>query len=113
MPDFDAADRQHESRLLGGEILDRLIGRDPVFVEAAGLLARFEYGRLHSGDGERVSAGQSRRSRADDRDPFAGRGAARIGRFAAHDHRIGGVALQLADDDGLAFGGLAHAGLLA
>ena len=110
---FDSADRQDEGRLPGGEIVDRLVGGDAVFVEPARLAPRLEDGGVHARDRERVGAGESRRPRADDRRPLAGRRRAGEGRAAGLDHRVGGVALQEPDSDRLAFGGLAHAGLLA
>ena len=60
-----------------------------------------------------MRAGEARRPRADHGDPLAGRRAARERRFASLDHWVRRVALQEADRDRLAFGHLAHAGLLA
>ena len=113
VPNLDAADRQDEGGFLRGEAVDRLVGGDAVFVEAAGFRPRLEDGRLDAGDRELMRAGEARRPGADNGDPLAGRRAARIGRFACGDHRVRRVALQEADRDRLAFSGLAHAGLFA
>src|SRR5208282_6837265 len=88
-------------------------GGDAVFIETAGLAARLEDRRLDARDRESVRAGQTSRTRPDDRDALAGRRAALVGRLSAFDHRVGRVTLQEPDADGLAFGGLAHAGLFA
>ena len=93
---LDAADRQDEGGLLGGEVVDRLVGGDAVFVEAARLAARLEDRDVDAGDGERVRAGEARGPGADDRHALSGRRGARIGRSSGVDHGVGGVALQRA-----------------
>ena len=112
-PNLDAPDRENEIDLPGGEIVDRLIGGDAVFVEAARLLARFEDRAVDAGEAKFMRASQARRPRADDRDPLAGWRPARIGRFPGRDCRLGRIALQLADHDRLRLRRFAHARFLA
>ena len=109
----DPAGRQDEGDFARGEVVGRLVGGDAVFVEAARFLALLEDRRLVAGDGERVGAGQSRRTGADDRDALAGRRGAAERRLAGRHLRVDRVALQQADSHRLALGRLAHAGFLA
>ena len=48
--DLDAADRENEIDFPRGEIVDRLVGGDAIFVEAARLLARLEDRAVDAGE---------------------------------------------------------------
>ncbi len=111
--DRDAADRENEVELGLREPVDGLVGGDAVFVEAAGLVAAVEDGDVVAVHGKAVGAGDSRGSRSHDGDPPAGRRGAAEGLRAGLHEPVRGVALQLADADGLVLGEVAHAGLLA
>ena len=111
--DLDAADRQDELGFPRREIVRRLVGGDAVFVEPRGLVSPLEDDRVMAGDRERVRAGQAGRAGADDRDALAAARRARERLLAGRHLRIDRMALKQADAHRLAFGGLAHAGLLA
>ena len=113
MPHVNPADGQDEGGFPSREIIDGLIGRDAVFVQAARFLSRFENRGFDAGQRELVRAGEARGAGADDGHFFSSRRAALVRRFARLDQRVGGVALQLPDHHRLAFGLLPDAGLLA
>ncbi len=67
---LDAADGQHVVHFVLGEVIDRLVGGDAVFVEAAGLFAGIVDDDVMAVDGKAVGAGETRRAGADDSDRF-------------------------------------------
>ena len=69
MPPID----EDEVHLALGEIVDRLVGGDAVFVEPAGLAARVEDDDVVAVHGEPVRAGEAGRPGADHGDAPAGR----------------------------------------
>jgi len=112
--DLDAADRQQPRDLLLREVVDGLVGRDAVLVEAAELRPGVEQHHVVPTPRQPVRAGQARRSAADDGDALAGGGSAREQRRARPGEvDVGGVPLQLADLDRLRVLAVAHARLLA
>ncbi len=110
---LDAADREHVVDFVLREIVDRLVGGDAVFVEAAGFLARLEDHDVVAVHGEAMGAGKARRSGADDGDRLAGARRALVELPVLLHRDVGGVALQAADLHRALLGGVAHAGLFA
>ena len=109
----DAADGQNEGNFPGGKVIDCLVSRNAVFVEAAGFLAGFKNRYIVAAHGKPVSAGQSCRTAAKHSNFFAGWFGAGIGVLLFGHQRIGGVALQHADFYGLAFRHFAYANFFA
>ena len=113
LADGDAADAEEPGDLGLGEAVHRLVGGDAELVEPAGLGAAVHKHDVVAEHGEAVGAGEPCRAGADHGDALARRRGAGEGLRAARHQRVGGEALQPADLDRLALGGLAHAGLLA
>ncbi len=111
--DVDAADGGDVVDFVLREAVRRLVERDPIFVEATGLGMGIKDGDGMAVHAEPMGAGEAGRAGADDRHLLAGLGAAAEELRALPHRRIGGVALQHADLDRLAFRRLAHAGFFA
>ncbi len=104
---------QNVIHLALGEIIDRLIGGDAIFIEPARLLARFEDRHLMAKRCKLVCAGKSRRSSADHRHPPARARTLCENLLAGIEHHVRRMALQPSDLHGLAFRDFANAHLLA
>src|SRR5690606_14492135 len=89
-------------------VTGNLVGRDAVFVEAAGLRLAVKHGDLVPANGQRVGAGQACRAGANHRDTATGVGRALEQLYVVLKHPVGGVALQCADLHRLALVGIAH-----
>ena len=109
----DAADFQEPSDLARGKVVGRFIGGDPVFVQTACLCATVIEGDIVAFHGKSVRTGQTRRPCPDNSDGLAREGGAGERMHPLGHQRIGRITLKLTDDDGLAFGLFAHAGLFA
>jgi hypothetical protein len=111
---LDAADREQPRDLLLCEVIDGLVGREAVLVQAAGFGFGLEHRDLVAKHRGAVRARKARRPGADDGDAAAGGRVAREQRRAVRGEIvIGRMALQEADLDRLVFVRVAHAGLLA
>ncbi|ENN89851.1 hypothetical protein RHSP_80435 [Rhizobium freirei PRF 81] len=111
--DLDAADGEHVVDFLLGEVVDRLVGGDAVFVQAAGLFAGIEDSDVMTLDGKTMGTGKTGGAGADDGDLLAGGFGTRIELLVFGHGRIGRIALQPTDFHRALFGRVAHASLLA
>src|SRR6185437_8858350 len=110
---FDAADAENEIDFAAREMRRHLVFGDAVFVEAAEPRARLIHRDIVAKPRETMRAGQSRRSAADHGDFLAARPGARERMVRFGEDRIGGVALEPADLDRIAFLRGTHTGALA
>ena len=109
----DAADRQQPVDLALRDIVLDLVGSDAVLVETAEFGPRFEHADVVAEHGQPVRARQAGRAAADHGDALATGRRTREQCLAAIKQRVGGVALQQSDRDGLVLGGIAYAGAFA
>ena len=109
----DPADCQKPGHLLLSEIIRGLVGRNAIFVQAAGFGAGIIKRDRMTMHRQAVRGGKAGRPGPHDRNALAGRGAAGEGMPALPHQGIGGKALKAADFHRLAFGGFAHAGFFA
>ncbi len=111
--DRDAAERQDEIDFGLGEILRRLVSCNAEFVETTRLFACLIDRDVMAEEAEAMRGRETCRTSADDSDLFARRRSALEWLDAFFHQRVGRVALQEADLDRLALGGIADAGLFA
>ena len=110
---LDSSDAEDPVHLGLGEVVRRLVGGDPVLVEASRLRPPVEHHHVIPERRQPVGAGEPGGPRADHRDALPGARALPIELPSRGHDGIGRVALQLSDDHRLAFRSVADAGLLA
>ena len=111
--DGDAADLHQPVDLGLGKVVRRLVGSDPVLVEATSLAPGVVDRDVMAMHRQPVRRRQACRPRAHNCNRLAGPGRAGKGMDTLGHHGVGGIALEPADLDRFALGHFAHADLFA